>query len=101
MRHKKAFKNRLFEYPIMLSMLVLSSAKQITVNQSLVEKAEIQTIYGGKQGSYKHCKMIIRYDSLIPVVEDIPEEELLWDRLLCFMDQIRRIGSKSPGKIDL
>ena len=47
----------------------------------------------------KHGKMIIKYNGLLPVVEDIPEKEIVRDRLMYFMDQIRRMGAKSTLKI--
>lgn len=47
----------------------------------------------------KHGKMIIKYNGLLPVVEDIPDKEIVWDRLMCFMDQIRRMGAKPTIKV--
>jgi hypothetical protein len=94
-------KNHFFGYSIMLSMLVLGSAVQVTANQPPVAVAQPnnQTIYSGMKRPMKHGKMIIRYNGLLPVVGDIPEKEIVWDRLMCFMDQIRRMGVKPSIKV--
>jgi hypothetical protein len=47
----------------------------------------------------KHGKMIIKYNGLLPVVEDIPEKDIVRDRLMCFMDQIRKMGAKHTLKV--
>jgi len=40
----------------------------------------------------------LRLCGLLPVLEDIPEKDIVWDRLMCFMDQIRRMGVKPQCK---
>ncbi len=47
----------------------------------------------------KHGKIIVKYNGLLPVVEDIPDKEMGWDVLMCFMNQIRRMGAASSIRI--
>jgi hypothetical protein len=39
-------------------------------------------------------KIITKWDGLLPIVEEIPNHESIWDRIQCFMDIVRDIGAK-------
>ncbi|UCE37963.1 MAG: hypothetical protein JSW00_01625 [Thermoplasmata archaeon] len=40
----------------------------------------------------KDGKMIIRWNGLLPIVEDIPEDTIIWDKLSRFMGRVRTMG---------
>ncbi len=40
----------------------------------------------------KHTQMIVRWNGLVPVVDDIPKMEIIWDIIGCFMDRVRTMG---------
>lgn len=42
-------------------------------------------------------KIITRWNGLLPIVEDMPNIENLWEKIDCYMDMIRDIGAKDKN----
>jgi hypothetical protein len=46
----------------------------------------------------KQDKMITKWNGLLPVVEDMPVHEVIWDTMSYYMDFVRTMGVKESKK---
>jgi hypothetical protein len=46
----------------------------------------------------KYDRMIIGWNGLLPIVVDIPVHEIIWDKVECFMDTVRKMGAEEQIK---
>jgi hypothetical protein len=40
----------------------------------------------------KTHRMILYWKGFLPILAELPEEEVIWDRVECFMDSVRKMG---------
>lgn len=41
--------------------------------------------------------LIIKWNGFLPVVEEMPMPESVWDKIECFMDMVRTVGAKEKA----
>lgn len=42
----------------------------------------------------KQDKMIVKWNGLLPIVEDMPVHEIIWEKMSYYMDFVRTMGVK-------
>ena len=47
----------------------------------------------------KYDRMIIGWNGLLPIVVDIPVNEFIWDKVECFMDIVRKMGTDEKNEM--
>jgi hypothetical protein len=49
----------------------------------------------------KYGKMIVKWNGLLPVVDDIPKNEIIWDVIGLFMDRVRCMGAVNKPEMKI
>lgn len=49
----------------------------------------------------KTQKMILYWNGFIPIQAELPLDEIIWDKVECYMDSVRKIGLLKQSNVKL